>query len=91
MRIIDNVNIRLIDVLESTITATSRVYYSGDYFTSYSLFSLLPIFKNSLNSSIKSNDILYPETEIVQGLIESETENKYEDLHHTHLLPFLVN
>jgi len=49
MRIIDNVNIRLIDVLESTITATSRVYYSGDYFTSYSLFSLLPIFKNSSN------------------------------------------
>mgnify|MGYP001590374459 FL=1 len=49
MRIIDNVNIRLIDVLESTITATSRVYYSGDYFTSYSLFVLLPIIKSSSN------------------------------------------
>lgn len=49
MRIIDNVNIRLIDVLESTITTTSRVYYSGDYFTSYSLFVLLPIIKSSSN------------------------------------------
>ena len=32
-----------------------------------------------LNSSIKSDDILYPETEIVQGLIESETKNKYQE------------
>ena len=45
-----------------------------------SLLFSAKIFKEYyLNSSIKSDDILYPETEIVQGLIESETENKYED------------
>lgn len=45
-----------------------------------SLLFSAKIFKEYyLNSSIKSNDILYPETEIVQGLIESETENKYEE------------
>lgn len=60
MRIIDNVNIRLIDVLESTITATSRVYYSGDYFTSYSLFVLLPIIKSSSNIKFLLNNS--PET-----------------------------
>lgn len=45
-----------------------------------SLFFSAKIFKEYyLNSSIKSDDILYPKTEIVQGLIESETENKYEE------------
>lgn len=45
-----------------------------------SLFFSAQIFKEYyLNSSIESNDILYPDIEIVQGLIESEKENKYEE------------
>ncbi len=45
-----------------------------------SLLFSAKIFKEYyLNSSIKSDDILYPETEIVQGLIENETNNKYEE------------
>ena len=45
-----------------------------------SLLFSAKIFKEYyLNSSIKSDDILYPEAEIVQGLIESETKNKYEE------------
>ena len=41
-----------------------------------SLLFSAKIFKEYyLNSSLKSDDILYPATEIVQGLIENETDN----------------
>ena len=45
-----------------------------------SLLFSAKIFKEYyLNSSIKSDEILYPESEIMQRLIESETYNKYEE------------
>lgn len=45
-----------------------------------SLLFSAKIFKEYyLNSSIKSDEIKYPKTEIVKGLIESESDNKYEE------------
>lgn len=45
MKIIDNKSKRLLDVLESSITSETSVCFSGSYFTSFSLFNLLPTFK----------------------------------------------
>ena len=45
-----------------------------------SLLFSAKIFKEYyLNSSMKSDEIKYPKTEIVKGLIESESDNKYEE------------
>jgi len=54
MRIIDNKQNRLIEVLETTIDSDTKVYYVGEYITAYSLFSLYP----SLNRSTSINLLL---------------------------------
>ena len=54
MRIIDNKQNRLIEVLETTIDSNTKVYYVGEYITAYSLFSLYP----SLNRSTSINLLL---------------------------------
>ena len=47
MRIIDNKQNRLIEVLEAMIDSNANVYYAGEYVTVYSLFSLYPTFNKS--------------------------------------------
>ena len=47
MRIIDNKQNRLIEVLESIVDSITDIYYAGEYVTAYSLFSLYPTFNKS--------------------------------------------
>ena len=47
MRIIDNKQNRLIEVLESIVDSNTDIYYVGEYVTAYSLFSLYPTFNKS--------------------------------------------
>lgn len=47
MRIIDNKQNRLIEVLESIVDSNTDIYYAGEYVTAYSLFSLYPTFNKS--------------------------------------------
>ena len=47
MRIIDNKQNRLIEVLESVVDSNTDIYYAGEYVTAYSLFSLYPTFNKS--------------------------------------------
>jgi hypothetical protein len=54
MRIIDNKQNRLIEVLESIVDSITDIYYAGEYVTAYSLFSLYP----TLNKSRSVNLLL---------------------------------
>ena len=80
MKIIDNKSLRLLNVLESSITSETSVYYSGSYFTSFSLFNLLPTFKKVksikflLNFSEDSNPSIFINNE------SSLTTNKINGL-----------
>ena len=76
MRIIDNKQNRLIEVLESMIDSNTNVYYVGEYVTAYSLFSLYPTFNTSgsvkllLDYDLNSNrtDLLHNQEEEVLNL-----------------------
>jgi hypothetical protein len=74
MKIIDNKSLRLLNVLESSITSETSVYYSGSYFTSFSLFYLLPTFKKVksikflLNFSEDSNPSVFINNESEEHL-----------------------
>ena len=74
MKIIDNKSLRLLNVLESSITSETSVYYSGSYFTSFSLFHLLPTFKKVksikflLNFSEDSNPTVFINNESEEHL-----------------------
>ena len=74
MKIIDNKSLRLLNVLESSITNETSVYYSGSYFTSFSLFYLLPTFKKVksikflLNFSEDSNPSVFINNESEEHL-----------------------
>jgi len=64
LRIIDNKNILLKEVLDSTVSSETAIYFSGDYFSSFALFSLSSILKRAkstqflLNWTKHSNPIL---------------------------------
>ena len=59
MRIIDNKQNRLIEVLEAMIDSNANVYYAGEYVTVYSLFSLYPTFNKSTSVQLLLDYDLY--------------------------------
>lgn len=75
MKIIDNKQSRLIEVLETVVDSNTNIYYVGGYVTSYSLFSLNHIFKNSRSinllldySSQRGTNLIHNDEEEVLNL-----------------------